>query len=146
MGVTEEFGALVGRGSVPRMGCSCCTARLHSPSKSAMSESVTTQETRAVLSELAVTMRWPSGEKAACQTPPSVAFEADHELPVGRVPDSRRLVGTGSNDALAVGREGGVPDMVCVAFELGEELPVGRVPHSRRLVPAGGDDGLAVER
>ena len=62
-----------------------------------------------------------------------VAFEAGHELPVGRVPHSRRLVGAGGDDALAVGRERGAPDMVCVAFELGDSWPLAAF-HTRAVL------------
>ena len=91
--------------------------------------------TRAVLSPLAVTMRWPSGENGgAASTMPRVAFERGQQLAVAAVPHSRRLVGAGGDDALAVGRERRVQDTVRVAFELDQRVAPLAAFHTRAVL------------
>ena len=63
-----------------------------------------------------------------------MAFEFGQELTAGRVPDLRRLVVAGGDDALPVGGERRLPDASGMAFEFGQELTAGRVPDPRRIV------------
>src|ERR1700677_152770 len=60
----------------------------------------------------------------------------------GGVPDARRLVVRGGDDALAVGAERPVMHTTFMAKQLADQLAGGGVPDARRL--RGGDDALAI--
>ena len=99
---------------------------------------------RAVLSSEAVRMRLPSGANTALLTAARVALEGGERLAVA-VPQPRRIVRGGGQDAAAVGREHRAHDPVGVALESGERLAVA-VPQPRRVVIGGGQDAAAVGR
>jgi len=66
-----------------------------------MSPGVTMRQTRTVLSALAVTIRWPSGENSRLRDPGGMALQLHHQLPVSRVPGPRAVfVRAGRHDAL----------------------------------------------
>ena len=72
---------------------------------------------RAVLSCDAVTMRVPSGLKAAAMDGSSWPLTVADRLAARGVPDARRLVGRRGDDALAVGAERCGNDGILMAFE-----------------------------
>ena len=96
---------------------------------------VAASQIRAVLSQDAVTMRLPSGLNAALVHPPSWPLSGSPiGLPRRGVPDPRRLVRRGGDDALAVGAERGALHSTFMAFErLADRLAARSVPDARVL-------------
>ena len=105
---------------------------------------VVASQSRAVRSSEAVTMRAPSGETTALRTQSSWPRRAASSLPGCRVPDPRRVVVGGGDDAGAVGREG-TRSAPSPRGRAGRDLLARcRVPDPRRAVIGGGDDAGAV--
>jgi hypothetical protein len=69
---------------------------------------------RAVPSSLAVTMRLPSGENAASLTGAECPLSVASKTPGAGVPDARRVIGAGGDDAFSIGREHGHIDRAAV--------------------------------
>ena len=82
------------------------------PESTASCLAVAASQMRAVWSAEAVTMRRPSGENAAPVDDIVVAGEDGDRLGRGGVPDARRLVVGGGDDAPPVGRERGGVDLI----------------------------------
>ena len=95
---------------------------------------VVTSQIRAVLSDDAVTTRVPSGEKAAELTSPSWPLKDRDRRARGDVPNPRRLIVRGRDDARAVRREGGEIDPFIMPTEDRDRRARGDVPNPRRLV------------
>ena len=83
-----------------------------------ISRPVVASQRRAVLSEEAVTMRAPSEEKAALCNPALVAAQRDDLLAGCRVPEARRAVSGGGDDARPVRGEGRTLHSALVAAQL----------------------------
>ena len=88
---------------------------------------------RAVLSSEAVRMRRPSGENTALVTDPVWPCQGGQRFAVRRVPQPRRFVIGGGQDAAAVGREHRADDRPVWPCKVASCLPVA-VPQPRRSV------------
>ena len=71
-----------------------------------------------------------------------MTLQGGQQLAVGRIPQPRCVAPTGSDDAMAVGRELRPPNVVGMS----QQLAAGGIPHPRCLVITRGDDALSVGR
>ncbi len=89
-------------------------------------------------------MRSPSGLKAADMTNPVWPARERSSCAGLGIPDFGGVVGTGGDDAVAIGAEGRGPDESSVAGE-GEEFLAGLgIPDFGGVVGTGGDDAVAI--
>jgi hypothetical protein len=102
-------------------------------SRRMMSSEVTILKIRAVLSALAVTTRWPSGENSALQTAAVWAFQLRDHLTGGGIPHPRRMVIAPRHHALAVGRKCCTPDAVGMVRSLRAPFRAPEFPQSERI-------------
>ena len=116
------------------------------PRRTAISAPVAASQSGAVRSAEAVTMRAPSGENAAARTATLVPAQGGDLGAGGGVPDARRAVVGGGDDAGAVGRERSALHRPLVPAQGGDLGAGGGVPDARRAVVGGGDDAGAVGR
>ena len=114
------------------------------PLRTAIALPVAASQTRAVLSSDAVTMRDPSGLKAAEFDRALVAAENSDRRAGRGVPDACGLVRRRRDDARPVGAEGGGIDAILVAAEDGDRLAGRGVPDARGVVIRRRDDARPV--
>ena len=94
----------------------------------------------AVLSELPVTIRTPSGKKLTLVTSSACPLSFSRGVPVRAVPDVRRLVTTAGDDPRPVGGETHARDRARVPLQFEQGHAGARIPDLRRTVKTAGDD------